>query len=297
MELRPFGKTGLRVAPIGLGGYPFGGRQVSAGWDPWTPEGRQRAIATVQRALERGINYIDTAPSYGDGKSEDILGEALAGQRDRIVLATKCGYRGLSADQVTESVHQSLRRLRTDHADVVQFHGGIYEPSDTEHILKGGPLDALRKLREQGKVRWIGFTTEEPYSGMALLQSGAFDMVQLCYNLIYQGAALHALPAAQERGVGVAVMRPMTSGIFQNLARSLAPEWQAARDLYRTALLFILSDPRVHVANVGVRSPAEVDRNVDLAESSAPPLNVAELPRSTAGTYREADEREKKVSE
>src|SRR4051795_11531673 len=85
MNLRTFGRTNLQVTPIGLGGYPFGGVNRAAGWNPFTPEGRQTAIATVHHALDMGINYVDTAPSYGDGNSESIFGEVLAedGRRQR----------------------------------------------------------------------------------------------------------------------------------------------------------------------------------------------------------------------
>jgi aryl-alcohol dehydrogenase-like predicted oxidoreductase len=93
-----FGKTGLQVGRLALGGYPFGGVNKARGWDPFTAEGRKTAIATVHAATDAGINYIDTAPSYGNGNSESIIGEALLGRRDRVVIATKVGYRNLSAD-------------------------------------------------------------------------------------------------------------------------------------------------------------------------------------------------------
>src|SRR5512136_409672 len=90
-----FGRTGLTVTRLALGGYPFGGVNRARGWDPFTAEGRSTAAATLRAALDAGINYIDTAPSYGDGNSESIIGEALAGRRDAVVLATKVGYRNL----------------------------------------------------------------------------------------------------------------------------------------------------------------------------------------------------------
>src|SRR5918997_6003531 len=96
MEARVFGRTGLRVSPIGLGGYPFGGVNRAAGWDPFTPQGQATAVATVHRAIDRGITYVDTAPGYGDGTSETIFGAALAqgGYRQRVTLATKCPWKG-----------------------------------------------------------------------------------------------------------------------------------------------------------------------------------------------------------
>jgi aryl-alcohol dehydrogenase-like predicted oxidoreductase len=292
VQTRIFGRTGLAVTPIGLGGYPFGGVNRAAGWDPFTPEGRKIAIATIHRALERGISYVDTAPGYGHGNSESIFGEALAegGRRERVTLATKCPWSG-SAEEVVASVEQSLRRLRTDVIDVIQLHGGMFTAEQVRHILDEGPLDALRRLRDDGKVRFLGFTCEEPWTARPLIASEAFDMVQLRYNLIYQGAALHALNEARDQRMGVAVMRPMTSGILQRTLRFLKPEWPEA-EIYELALKYVLCDSRVHVANVGMRWPHEVDRNVDLVESFQPPegFDVATLPRLTAGIYRAADE-------
>src|SRR5918911_4979318 len=112
MKYVDLGSTGLRVSRLGLGGFPFGGRHLAAGWDPWTPAGRRDAIATIQRAIERGINYVDTAPSYGQGNSEEIYGQALAGRREAVVLATKCPWKGVDAAGVAASVETSLRRVQ-----------------------------------------------------------------------------------------------------------------------------------------------------------------------------------------
>ncbi len=290
MKTRLFGKTGLQVTPVGLGGYPFGGVNRAAGWDPFTPDGRKTAIAAIHQALERGINYVDTAAGYGDGNSEDIIGEALSsdGRRGRVTLATKCRWNA-SAEQVIASAEASLRRLRTDVIDVLQLHGGRFSEDDVQYILERGPLDGLRRLRDQGKVRFLGFTCEEPWTARPLMASGAFDVVHLRYNLIHQGAALHALNEARDARLGVAVMRPMTSGILQRTLRFLKPDWPED-EIFEVALKYVLSDSRVHVANVGMRWPHEVDRNVDLVEAFTPPFDAADLPRLTAGIYKQADQ-------
>ena len=290
MEVRPFGRTGLSVTPIALGGYPFGGVNRAAGWDPFSPEGKRIAISTIHRAIERGITYVDTAASYGDGNSEEIFGEALStgGRRDAVTLATKCRWNATAAE-VTESVEASLRRLRANVIDVLQLHGGMFTPENVRHILEGGPLEALQRLRDQEKIRFIGFTCEEPWTARPLIASGQFQVVQLRYNLIYQSAALHALNEARDAGMGVTVMRPMTSGILQRALRFLKPEWPES-EVYEVALKYVLSDSRVHVANVGMRWPHEVDQNVALVESFTPPFDAADLPRLTAGIYRTADE-------
>ncbi len=187
------------------------------------------------------------------------------------------------------SLDDSLRRLRTDYVDILQLHGGMFTSDDVQHILERGPLEGLRRAREQGKTRFIGVTAEEPWTARPLIASGAFDVVQLRYNLIYQSAALHALDEARDTGLGVAVMRPMTSGMLQRILHFLKPDWQTD-DVYAVALQFVLSDSRVHVANVGMRWPAEVDRNLDLVERFSPPTDFAELPRLTAGIYRVEDQ-------
>ncbi len=289
MEKVTFGNTGLEVSRIGLGGYPFGGVNHARDWDPYTSEGRKTAIATIHRALDCGINYIDTAPGYGEGHSETIIGEVMSVRRDECVLATKVGWRGMDKRAVIESVEASLRRLQTTHADVVQFHGGMFTDEDCTHILHGGPLDALEDLRERGVVRFIGVTSEEPWTVRPFLATGRFDMVQIAYNLIYQSAALHVLKETAQRGIGVVSMRSMTSGILPRLLHVLAPEWEQARDVYQVCLEFLLADPRVHVANVGMRWPEEVDRNVQIAEDFASSIDVSQLPRLTAGIYQAED--------
>ncbi len=289
MKRVKFGNTGLEVSRIGLGGFPFGGVNKARNWDPYSPEGRKTAIATIHRALDLGINYVDTAPGYGNGHSESLIGEVMKTRRDECFLATKVGWRGMDKKAVMDSIHASLKRLQTDYVDVIQFHGGMYTPDDYDHIFNGGPLDGLRELKESGKLRFIGLTSEEPWTVRPFIASGEFSVVQLRYNLIYQSAALHALDEANERGLGVVTMRSMTSGIFQRIVRFLAPEWQEARDVYEVCLKFILSDPRVHIANIGMRWPEEVEQNVKLVDTFEQLFNISQLPRLTAGIYKTED--------
>lgn len=284
-----FGKTGLEVTRIALGGFPFGGINRARGWDPFTTQGRAAAIKTVHAALDAGINFIDTAPGYGAGNSESIIGEATQGRRDQFVLATKVSYSGLSSDDVKASVEASLKRLQTGVIDIIQFHGGAYTQQQVKHILDDGLVDALYELRDQGKVRFVGFTVEEPWTALPLIASDRFDVMQVRYNLIYQAAALNALHDSREAKLGVSVMRPMTSGIFQRLTEYIAPRWDEAHDMYGVALKFVLSDSRVHVANIGMRWPEEVAKNVALAESFVPQFDMAELPRMTAHIYATDD--------
>ena len=284
-----FGRTDLQVTRIALGGYPFGGVNLARGWNPFTPEGRKTALSTIHCAIDSGINIVDTAPGYGNGNSESIIGEALLNKRDKVVLASKVGYHGSPLD-VISSVEESLTRLQTDWLDIIQFHGGMYNDDEVNHILENGLFTALLSLREQGKVRYIGFTVEEPWTAKPLIASGLFDVMQVRYNIIYQSAALHVLNEAQSADMAISVMRPLTSGIMQRMADYIAPTWQEAQDLYAAALKFVLSDSRVHVANVGMRWQSEVRHNVELATMYKPEFDMADLPRMTAHIYTTDDE-------
>jgi aryl-alcohol dehydrogenase-like predicted oxidoreductase len=288
MKLRKLGRTGLSVSPIGLGGAPFGYRHKAASWDPYSLEGREQAIATVHRALDRGINYIDTAPLYGAGHSESLIGEIMKSRRNECVLASKVWFEE-DRQGTLNSVHESLNRLQTDHIDIVQIQGRMYSAADCERLVNGGMLDALRVLRAAGKIGFIGITTEEPWTVMPFLDQGDIDLFQIGYNFIYQAAALHFLPRAAQADVAVVSMRTVCSGVLQLAARYIAPDWQAAHDLYEVSIKFVLSDSRIHSGLIGMRSPAEVDRNADIAEKFVPAFDFAQLPRLTIEVYKAED--------
>ena len=289
MKKRKLGRTGLEISPIGVGGASFGYVHKTADWDPYTDEGRAKVIATINHALDRGVNYVDTAPAYGSGHSETLVGEVMKTRRKDCVLASKAWYEN-DRQQVIDSVNQSLERLQTDQIDVVQIHGRMYSNADYEHIVKkGGPLDGLRTLREQGKIRFIGITTEEPWTAIPFLAHKEIDVYQIAYNIIYQAAARHFLIEAAKENVGVVTMRTMTSGIFQREAGYLAPGWQAAHDLYEVSLKFVLSDSRIHAGLVSMRFAEEVDRNVAIVENWVPPSDLAAIPRLTFEIYKAED--------
>ena len=165
----------------------------------------------------------------------------------------------------------------------------MFTDADVDHVINGGPLEALLKLREEGRIGHIGITSEEPWTVIPFLAHQDIEVYQIAYNLIYQGAARHFLPKAAEAGAGVVTMRTMTSGIFQREASLLAPEWQAAHDLYEAALKFVLSDSRVHAGIVGMRWPHEVEQNIKLIDNWEPNVDIADIPRVTFGVYQADD--------
>jgi len=137
MQTRKLGRTGLEVSPIAIGGAAFSYVQSSMGWDPMSEDGRKVVYETLNTALDRGINYIDTAPAYGNGYSETLIGEVMKTRRKDCVLASKVWYE-LDHTGVIDSVHASLKRLQTDHIDILQVHGRMYSPTEIEHVLNGG---------------------------------------------------------------------------------------------------------------------------------------------------------------
>jgi aryl-alcohol dehydrogenase-like predicted oxidoreductase len=291
MKLKPFGRTGLQISPIAFGGATITYTQASTNWNPRSAEGRQSVIDTIHYALDRGINYIDTSPIYGDGFSEEMIGEVMKTRRKDCVLASKSWFE-LDKQGTIDSVHASLKRLNTDYIDVLQIHGRMYDQADVEHILKeGGPLDGLRLLKEQGKIGHIGITTEEPWTVIPFLALPEVEVFQIAYNFIYQAAARHFLLKAAEVNAGVVTMRTMTSGVMQLQASYLAPEWQGAHDLYDLALKFVLSDSRVTSGIIGIRWKEEVDRNLAIVEGWTPPVDIAKLPRLTFQVYEAEDKK------
>jgi aryl-alcohol dehydrogenase-like predicted oxidoreductase len=203
------------------------------------------------------------------------------------VLASKVWYE-LDHKGVIDSVHESLRRLQTDYIDILQIHGRMYKPAEVEHILKGGPLDALLELRAAGKIGHIGITSEEPWTLIPFLEVDAIEVYQIAYNFIYQAASRHFLIEAAKVNAGVVSMRTMTSGVLQREVGFLAPQIQQ-KDLYELALKFVLSDSRIHAGIVGMRWPAEVEQNVRLVEGWVPPVDFATMPRLTFEVYKAED--------
>lgn len=280
MRYRALGRTGLRASEIGFGGAQVGIANYMERWDPRGEREQESVVAALERALDLGLNYIDTAPAYGDGISEEVLGRVIGKRREGCIVATKTGAR--DAAGIVQSVEGSLRRLRTEVIDVLQFHGGEYPADDVDAILNGGGLEAYQRLRDEGKVRFLGFTAELPSGGASrLIETGAFDVMQIRYNFTYQCAcdfidARGVMRQAEERGMGIAIMRPMTSGIFQRLMRASFPQLGEA-DLNAFLLNYVLSNPFVDVALIGMRRVEEVERNSAISDDVSRRLDLEEV--------------------
>jgi aryl-alcohol dehydrogenase-like predicted oxidoreductase len=273
MEYRTLGRTGLRVSAIGFGGAPIGIPHYLGHEDRDSPSFQAQAIQAIGEAVARGVTYFDTAPSYGDGRAERLLGEALTGQRDRVVLATKYAFHpGQDPAACTERLRQSLARLRADSVDVLQLHGSVWQDATAEQVLASGVLEWADAMRERGLCRHLGITAEGPSGALErLLRTGRFEVIEMAYSVIYQSACDYQrqptgiIPLARSLGMGVTTMRPTTCGVLQRLMASEFPEIDQDR-LTQLALNFVLSTPEVDCVVIGMRCVQEVVANVALAE-------------------------------
>jgi aryl-alcohol dehydrogenase-like predicted oxidoreductase len=214
METRPLGHTGVKVTPLCLGAMMFGA---------WGNPDHDDSIRVIHRALDEGINFIDTADVYSRGESEEIVGKALQGRRDEVVLATKAHFpmsdddpnqRGNSRRWITQEVESSLRRLQTDWIDLYQIHR--WEP-EVDH---DETLGALTDLVSAGKVRYIGSST---YPAHAIVEAQVvarergrerFVCEQPPYSLLVRGIERDVLPVCEQYGMGVIPWSPLAGGFL-----------------------------------------------------------------------------------
>jgi len=219
MKYRTLGRTGLDVSSLVLGAMNFG------------PIGRtsaEESSAIVSAALDAGVNLVDTADVYGNGESEEIVGKAIAGRRDEVVLATKAGLpmgtgpnqQGSSRHWLTTALDGSLRRLGVDHVDLYQVHRWDPRTSDEE------TLAALTGLQQAGKIRYFGSSTFPAYriveAQWAAREHGLRPYVteQPSYSMLQRGVEAHVLPVAEQYGLGVLVWSPLASGWLSGAVRA-----------------------------------------------------------------------------
>jgi predicted aldo/keto reductase-like oxidoreductase len=244
MEKRFLGKTDMEASVVGFGGIPIQGL-------PYV-----EAERILVRAVERGINFFDSARAYTD--SEDKIGRALARHRDGIYLSSKALSR--SAEAITGELETSLRSFRTDMIDLYQVHS-VGSLEQLEKILApGGAYEALDKAREAGKVRWIGVTGHSRPVLTKAVHSGLFDTVQLPFNPIENEWKGDVIPAAKEADMGTIGMKPLAGGAIRSAVSSIR---------------FTLTRG-IDVSIPGMDDPQQVDENVSAGERLNP-LTDAEL--------------------
>lgn len=205
MKYRTLGRTGIKVSEIGFGTWQLGD-------ELWGGLHGNDAIHLVHKALEEGCNFFDTAPPYGNGMSEKILGKALKGRRSEAVIVTKFGHKSynesdFSANAIRKSVENSLRSLQTDYIDGLLLH------NPTQSILKGheGHFELMETLKNEGKVRSYGASIDSSYDLNCLLKQPGVEVAEVYINALQQECA-QAFAAASMRGVGLIAKVPLDSG-------------------------------------------------------------------------------------
>jgi aryl-alcohol dehydrogenase-like predicted oxidoreductase len=304
------GTTGLDITRVGLGAWAIGG----GGWEfGWGPQDDEESIAAIHRALDLGVNWIDTAAAYGFGRSERVVGRALEGLRERPYVFTKASLlegrdrrvvRCLKRDSILREAWFSLERLGVDAIDLYQLHWPIPDADIEEGF------SALAELREEGLVRHIGVSNFDVGQLRRIQQIAPVETLQPPYSLIERDVEREILPFAQEEEIGVIVYSPMGSGMLTGamtserieslaeddwrkhdarfnepqLARSLDLVGRLRRvaDRYDTtpgavAVAWTLHNPAVDGAIVGFRRPDQVDPILTAAELELTADDVEEL--------------------
>ena len=298
MKDRALGRTGLSVSEIGFGAWGIGGRTV--GTTSYGDTDDATSLAALRRALECGITFFDTSAAYGDGHSEELIGQAFAGQRSRVVIATKAGYESwnrppdFSADAIAASIGRSLARLRTDYIDLLQLHNPPAEALGDRRLP-----EALARLQAEGKIRAWGVSAKSPADALEALVTFGAPVVQANFNMMDVRVLDSGLLAEVERrGAGFIGRTPLCFGFLSGTidratvfppgdhrlgwSRAQLDNWiDGASDLLKAvnaspgrqatqaALRFSLAQP-VSTVIPGILTAAEAEENA--AASEAGPL-------------------------
>jgi len=310
LKTTQLGQTGLEITRVGFGAWAIGGGNWEFGWGPQDDE---QSIAAIHRALERGVNWIDTAAAYGFGRSEQIVGRALEGVAERPFVFTKCSLlegrdrrvvHSLKRDSIRREANDSLKRLGIDAIDLYQIHW----PIPAAEIEEG--WEALAELKEDGLVRHIGVSNFDVEQLRVIQQIAPVETLQPQYSLIEREIEWEILPLAREEAIGVIVYSPMGSGMLSGgmtrerveglpeddwrkrdarfnepaLSRNLAvvARLRAVAGRYDTtpgavAVAWTLRNPSVDGAIVGFRRPDQVDPILPAANLELTDADLAEI--------------------
>ncbi len=314
LEARRLGQSTLQISPVGIGTAPIG--SSPGWWVNWGPQDEGEAIRAIQAAIDLGINWIDTAPFYGWGRAERIVGEALQGRRERVYVFTKVGTlpdgqggsrEDLRPASIRREVESSLRNLRTDHLDLYQFH----DPDPTAPIEDSWAT--LQALIQEGKVRFGGLSNHPIDLIERARAVGPVTANQHQYSLLERAIERDVLPYSAWHGMGVLCWSPLASGFLTDgfALDALAPEdfrrrhryaqepvatrlrqvraalSEVAREagghtLTELAVAWVLRQPAVTGAIIGIRSEHEARAMVRLAEWRLTDQQAAAVERALA---------------
>ncbi len=312
MITKQLGQSDLHLTTIGFGAWAIGGGDWAYAWGP---QDDQDSLAAIRRALDAGVNWIDTAAVYGLGHSEEIVGKAIAGRRGEVTLATKCslvwdGGRqirdDLSAKSVRRECEASLRRLNTDVIDLYQIHW----PTDQERIEEGWA--EMARLVEEGKVRHIGVSNFNVEQMERIRPIHPIASLQPPYSMLRRGIEDEILPYCAEHEIGVLAYSPMLSGLLtgkytpERIAALPEDDWRRRNKEFQPphldanlalvdglrplaerhggtvgniAVAWVNANPVVTSAIVGARSAAQVAEIVQTAELTLSPDELTEVQR------------------
>jgi len=255
MEERRLGRTGLMVSAIGFGGIKL--PEVSP----------DDASELLNRALDLGINFFDTARGYGD--SEEKIGRSISSRRDEFYISTKST--AVDADDMRRDIETSLRNLRTDHIDLYLCHN-LRQPEIYDRVMgPGGALEALKKARDEGLIRHIGFSSHRFLETMERgILSGEFEAIMVSYNMLNDELTEERIiPLAHEKDLGVIAMKPLAGGALGSPPRELKAGSGGfnIKVNAREALRFVLSNRAVSTAIPGMRNLRELEENVEVGRT------------------------------
>lgn len=201
---RPFGRSGERVSILGLGGFHVG-----------VPDTDRAAVRLIHAAIDAGITFLDNAWDYNEGLSEERMGKAIADRRDKVFLMTKVCTHGRDGEVAMRQLEDSLRRLRTDYLDLWQIHEVVFDDEPARHFARGGVVEALDLARQQGKVRYVGFTGHKsPALHLKMLAYDyPWDACQLplnCFDASFRSFEAQVLPELNRRGIAPIAMKSLS---------------------------------------------------------------------------------------
>jgi aryl-alcohol dehydrogenase-like predicted oxidoreductase len=310
MKYKILGKTGLRVSTVGLG------TMVHAGH--FGPMKDEESLSAIDTALELGVNFIDTSDAYGAGYAETLLGNALKGRRNKVIIATKGGNvmtgpdrgkRIFTPDYIDGVLHESLKRLQTDYIDLYQLHN-----PNVEVIERGEVWEVLERAKQAGKIRHYGVSINTMEEGIAAVRDGRSETIQVEYNLLTQEPADAFFAPALAANIGIIARIPLKRGIltgkltaadeqrFQGedvrarsfkgepFRKELAKAEQLrflvhgpVENMVQAAIAFCVAHPAVSIAIPGARNAAQMRENAAGSDVELPPEDlerVAELWKS-----------------
>jgi len=254
METATLGRTGLTINRLGFGGIKLP-----------RVESPKLAADIVERAIDKGVNFIDTARVYGT--SEERIGAVMKRRREEVVLASKVIRR--TRKEAEEDIETGLRNLQTDHIDLYQIHDVSIWENYEKATGPGGALEAVLAARDAGKVRYIGISGHELDVLAEAIRTDIFDTVQVAYNLANRQAAEKVIPLAKERNMGVINMKPFAGGMLLTEVKRSDDDADLPQISADAALRFCLGQRDITVVIPGMQRLEEVDENVAIAESFA----------------------------